>query len=217
VLSRLSPIAAPCAVIALAACAGSRDPVQRELEAMRTEIAALRQQDEALARRIDALGARVDAAARPPKAAAPPAAPVEPPAPLVPTDLAVVRVAPPRPARAAPPIATSVPIAEPDSERVEVLAEPGGRDIAAEAEAELAAARRKRGLDRARALESFVARFPRHPSADNALLEAARDLADAGRTQAGCDLAKRVGQDYPAGDAVPGAAEFVARCERSRP
>jgi TolA-binding protein len=62
-----------------------------------------------------------------------------------------------------------------------------------------------------------VARYPRHPSADNALVEAAREYADSGRADASCDLARRVPQEYPAGDAVSGALEIVARCERSRP
>jgi TolA-binding protein len=100
---------------------------------------------------------------------------------------------------------------------MEALAQPTGREIAAEAEGELTAARRKAGVGRARALEAFVTRYPRHPSADNALVEAARDYAEAGRTQAGCELAARVPKDYPAGDAVSAANEIVARCERSRP
>jgi TolA-binding protein len=198
--------------------------MRREVDTLHQEIASLRQQNDALARRLDALGARLDAqaaAAGRPAVAAPAPAPAppqatEPALPIVPKDLAVVRVSPPR-QRGAPPIATSVPVTEPDSARLEVLAQPSGRELAAEAEGELAAARRKSGVDRARALEAFVARYPRHPSADNALVEAARDFAEAGRTEAGCELAARVPSDYPAGDAVAGANEIVARCERSRP
>jgi TolA-binding protein len=110
-----------------------------------------------------------------------------------------------------------VKIAEPDPDGMEALSQPTGREIAAEAEGELAAARRKAGVGRARALEGFVTRYPRHPSADNALVEAARDYAESGRTQASCELAARVPKDYPAGDAVSAANEIVARCERSRP
>jgi thioredoxin-like negative regulator of GroEL len=110
-----------------------------------------------------------------------------------------------------------VPVSEPDPERLDELAGPAGREIAAEAGVELAAARRRNGVDRAHALEAFVSRYPRHPAADNALVEGARDYAEAGRVEASCDLARRVPQDYPAGDAVSAAQELVARCERSRP
>jgi hypothetical protein len=110
-----------------------------------------------------------------------------------------------------------VSVSEPDPDRLDALAEPAGRELSAQAEGELVAARRKAGVDRAHALEAFVARYPRHPSADNALVEAARAYSDLGRTEAACDLARRVPQDYPAGDAVSGAQEIVVSCERSRP
>jgi len=203
----------------LSACAGGGDAVRRDVAALHDEIATLRQQNEGLGRRLDAMGARLDGVsertARP--APPPPPAAQEEPRPLVPPDLAVVRVAPPRTPRAAPPIAIAVPITEPDPERLDALGDRPGRELATEAEAELASARRRSGVDRARALESFVARYPRHPSADNALVEAARDYADSGRAAVGCELARRVPEDYPAGDAVAGALEFAARCERSRP
>jgi len=219
VLSRISLIAAPCAVIALAACAGGGDALRRDVSSLQTEIASLRQQNEALARRLDSLGVRFDAlAVRPPRTAPQaeePAAAAA--APIVPRDLAVVRVAPPKPARSAPRLATAVPVEEPDPERLDALAQPTGRELAVEADGELAAARRKAGVERAHALEAFVARYPRHPSADNALVEAARDYAGAGRTEASCELAARVPQEYPAGDAVSGAREIAASCERSRP
>jgi hypothetical protein len=208
--------------------------MRHDLDALRSEVGALRQQNEALARRLDAMGARLDtAAARPATRPAPQAPPPEPAEPLVPPDLAVVRVAPrreeppqrvivhddppERAPRAAPRIPIAVQVSEPDPDRLDELSQPSGRELATEAEGELAAARRKRGVDRAHALESFVSRYPRHPSADNALVEAAREYADAGRAAAGCELARRVPQDYPAGDAVSGALEIVARCERSRP
>jgi outer membrane murein-binding lipoprotein Lpp len=218
-LSHVARFAAPCAAIALSACAGGGGVVRADVDALRAEVASLHQQNAALARRVDALAVRLEASAdRPARPVA--AAPAEaPPAadPLVPPDLAVVRVAPPRGARPAPPIATAVRIAEPDPERLDDLAKGGGRELAAEADGELAAARRRAGVDRAHALEAFVTRYPRHPSADNALVEAARDYQDAGRLEAGCELARRVPEDYPAGDAVAGALEFAARCERSRP
>jgi hypothetical protein len=191
--------------------------MRREVDALHTEITALRQQNDSLVRRLDAMSSRIDAVAERSPGPAPSPAPAEAVRPLVPPDLAVVRVAPPRGARSAPPIPTAVTIAEPDPDRLDGLSQPGGRELAADAEAELSAARRKVGVDRARALEAFVSRYPRHPSADNALVEAARDYAEAGRPQAGCELARRVPEEYPAGDAVAVALEIAARCERSRP
>lgn len=236
-LSRLARFAAPCAALALSACAGGDAALRQEVASLRAEIATLRQQDDVLARRLDTAWTRLEAigarAAPPPAPAAPAARAADPAGPLVPPDLAVVRVAPPseklpqrvivsdspppRAGRPAPRLPTAVPVSEPDPDRLDALAQPTGRDLASEAEAELAAARRKSGVERAHALESFVSRYPRHPSADNALVDAARAYADVGRVDASCDLAQRVPQDYPAGDAVSGALEIVARCERSRP
>lgn len=234
-LRRLARIAAPCAALVLSACAGGDAAARRDVVTLRADVEALRQQNGALLRRLDALESRLERSdARAARPAVPPS-PVEPAAPLVPPDLAVVRVAPPRqqaeeppqrvilsdspvrPGRPAPRLPTSVPVSEPDPDRLDALAEPAGRELSAQAEGELVAARRKPGVDRAHALEAFVARYPRHPSADNALVEAARAYADLGRAEAACDLARRVPQDYPAGDAVSGAQEIVVRCERSRP
>jgi hypothetical protein len=202
--------------MALAACAGGGDALRRDVSSLQAEIAALRQQNEALSRRVESLALKVEPPPVRPARPEPQPTPVVS-EPLVPPDLAVVRVAPPKIPRAAPPIATAVQIAEPDPDRLESLGQLPGREIAAEADGELASARRKGGVDRARALEGFVERYPRHPSADNALVEAARDYADAGRRETSCELAARVPQDYPAGDAVSAAKEIVARCERSRP
>ncbi len=142
----------------------------------------------------------------------------QPAAPVIPPDLAVVRMSPAaRAVRAAPPVPTSVPIAEPDPERIEQIARRGeGREIVAEAGGELERARRKSGVDRAHALEAFAERYPRHPFADNALVEAASAYADAGRDGAACELARRATQDYPAGDAMSDALERLATCEAHR-
>lgn len=210
--------------------------MQRDLSLLRSELDHLRRQNDAMSRALDTLGVRLDRLEAKPSASKPKAA-AEPAAPLVPPDLAVVRVAPPReeeegggnivfaapssPAprtpRAAPRLPTAVQVSEPDDDRVEGLSQAAGRGIAAEADGELAAARGKEGVDRAHALESFVSRYPRHPSADNALVEAARAYADTGRTEASCQLARRVPEEYPAGDAVSGALEIASSCERSRP
>jgi hypothetical protein len=194
-------------------CAGPGGAIRSEVDALRAEVRALRGENAQLARAVESLSVRVEAlAARRTKPAEAPAAAVES-APVVPPDLAVVKVAPAsRPARSAPPVSTAVPIAEPDPDRLERLARPSGRDIAREAEGELRGARQRSGLERAHALEDFSARYPRHPSADNALVDAARAYADAGEDAAGCSLARRAATDYPAGDAMSDALEMMAAC-----
>jgi hypothetical protein len=109
-----------------------------------------------------------------------------------------------------------VPIADPDPQRLEALSRRGGRDIGAEADAELKRARQRAGGERAHALEEFAARYPRHPSADNALVEASAAHAEAGRAEAACELARRAADDYPAGDAMSDALERLAWCESRR-
>ncbi len=188
---------------------------------MRGELRALRQDSEELSRKVDLLAARVEVlsgrAAR--EEPGQPARAV----PIVPPDLAVVRVEPParhreaaRAPRTPPPVPTSVPIAEPDAERLEAIGRSGGREISADAADELARARKLSGLARAHALEDFVARYPRHPSADNALVEAAGAYADADGADAACELARRAVDDYPAGDAMSDALERLAWCESRR-
>jgi TolA-binding protein len=216
----------------LLGCAGGGDAARRDLDALRGEVRALRQENGELARRVDALSGRLDAiAVRQVKEAAPrvEAAPAASGAPLVPPDLAVIRIEPPPPAepravetriieqpsrapRAAPPVPTAVPLAEPDPERLESIGRRGSREISAEADDELKRARRA-GASRADALQDFVSRYPRHPSADNALVEASAARAEAGRDDAACDLARRAADDYPAGDAMSEALERLAWCE----
>jgi hypothetical protein len=211
------------ALLLVAGCAGSGDAARRDVDALRAEVRALRSDNEDLTRKLDALSARVEAIStrlsRPvdgATSAATATAPSTSTPALIPHDLAVVRVEPPasRP-RTPPPVPTTVPIAEPDAERVEALARPG-RDIGAEADGELRRARRMPGIDRAHALEEFTVRYPRHPSADNALVESASAYADASRAEAACALARRAIDDYPAGDAMSEALERLAWCESRR-
>lgn len=199
------------------------------MDALRGEIRALRQDNEELARRVDLLAARVEVAAgkarSAPAAGAPSAA--APAAPLVPPDLAIVRIEPParaapsdpkprRAFRTPPPVPTAVPITEPDPDRLGSLERGGSRELAADAADELGRARKLSGAARAHALEDFAGRYPRHPDADNALVEAAEAYADAGSGEAACDLAGRARDDYPAGDAMSGALERLAWCESRR-
>jgi hypothetical protein len=152
---------------------------------------------------------------------------------MIPPDLAVVRLAPPpeparatarpapprpapRAARAGPPVPTAVAIQEPDLARLDSLARPGRKPLAAEAEQELRDARALGGLLRAHALEDFVGRYPQHSAADNALVEAATAYGTAGREEAACTLVRRVVEEYPAGDAQSEALERAAACEGNR-
>jgi len=174
---------------------------------------------ESLSTRVEAVTARlarapVDARApegRPPEARTGPAPSAAEPAPLVPEGLKVVRVGPP--AARPPPVATSVAIAEPDPAALATLQRRSGRELSAEAEAELKAARGRDGLAKAHALEDFAARYPRHPQAATTLLSAATAYAEAQRDDAACRLAHRVADEYPASEAVADALWRLSTCE----
>jgi hypothetical protein len=207
------------ALLALAGCAGA-DAARKDHETLRAEVRALREENETLSRKVESLAGKVDAlaarSARPPATARDEAEK----APVIPPDLAVVRVEPkvaaPRSARNPPPVPTAVAIAEPDPDRLEALSHRGGRELAAEADAELRRARSRAGELRAHALEDFARRYPRHPSADNALVEASAAEAELGRADAACALARHAADDYPAGDALSDALERLAWCESRR-
>jgi TolA-binding protein len=215
---------AAAALLLLSGCAGGGDAARKDLDAQRAEVHALRKENEELSRKVDALSGRVDViSAR----LARPAPREESAAPIVPPDLAVVRVEPPAgaerggdgpagAARTPPPVPTSVAIEEPEPSRLEALSRRSGRELGQEADHELHRARKKSGAARAHALEDFAARYPRHPSADNALVEAAAAYAEAGKAEAACDLARRCVRDYPAGDAMSDAIERLAWCESRR-
>jgi len=223
------PEAALAAALLVAGCAGAGGgarPDQAELDALRAEVSALRAENQQLARTVGALAARMDAAtarlARPPAEPRPADGPspeqgtTATPAPaassVVPEGLAVVRLGPGK-ARRAPAISTDVAIAEPDPGALSGLARRSGRELSAEAEAELGAARRQDGVARAHSLEDFATRYPRHPLADDALLEAAGAYAKAGREDAACRLSRRVADEYPAGDALADALWRLSTCE----
>ncbi|WP_242395345.1 tetratricopeptide repeat protein [Anaeromyxobacter oryzisoli] len=153
----------------------------------------------------------------------PPAAAVPEPSPAIPTRVIIATGIPrssspaaPATPRSAPSVPTTVAIAEPDSARLDALTRPGRRALSAEADAELRAARRRAGLERAHALEGFAARYPRHGAADNALVEAAEAYASAGIDEAACAIVRRVVDEYPAGDAMSDALERLAACEARR-
>jgi TolA-binding protein len=217
------------------------DGLRAEVQSLRRDNEALEREVSALSTRMELVTARLtrgtDASRTSgamPQAAAPAASAS---ASVVPPDLAVVKIAPlaagvgfvsvssstagsPAPGRrsraAPPPVHTDVTIAEPSPDRLAALSRPSKRELATEADAELKGARARKGLDGAHGLEDFAQRYPRHPSADNALLEAAAAYASAGVDDASCALARRVTDEYPAGDAMSGALELLAGCEGHR-
>jgi TolA-binding protein len=219
-LTPFRPEAALAAALLVAGCSGADASLRPDVEALRAELAAARQENQELQRKVEGLAARVELVTARQARAAEAAAPAPPPAPataampLVPGGLTVVKVEPP--GRRAPPVPVAVPIVEPDGRRLEALARRSGRELAAEADAELKAARRRDGLARAHGLEDFVTRYPHHPQADNALTEAAGAYAEAGRADAACTVARRAAEEYPAGDAASEALWRVAACEAQR-
>jgi outer membrane murein-binding lipoprotein Lpp len=239
-LSLLRTEAALAAALLAAGCAaaggGPRLGPAAEAEALHAEVAALRAENQQLARSVEALAARMDAVTArltrspaEPRPNEPRPAEALPASPLVPEGLAVIRVEPGRaeaprgparePAREgprtrrAPPVSTAVPIGEPDPATLSSLARPSGRELSVEADAELRAARKKGGVARAHALEDFATRYPRHPLADDALLEASGAYAEASLPDAACSLARRIADEYPAGDALAEALWRQAECE----
>lgn len=220
VLSRRTTRAVAAAALGALGCAAETPAWRQDLETLRAEMRTMQRENAEMSKRVDALAVRLDVLAAAPRAApaaAPRAGPAAPAAPLVPPDLAVVRMDPPAPraeprrARKAPPLPTTVAISEPDPRALAGLGAPRG-DLAAEAQAALEAARRLDGLASARALEEFAGRYPRHPAADNALVDAARARDAAGDSETACALATRAAEEYPAGDALPDALGQMAEC-----
>ena len=225
------------AALLVAGCAGAA-PVPPDLEPLRAELRELRKENEALSARVEALSNRVDlltvraAAAEARPAGEPAAGPgasgkaAAAASAVVPPDLAVVKLSPePQAAgrlparsgghaqRVAPPLPTAVPIKDPDPASLDALSRASHRSLSADAELELRQARALTGLAQAHALEDFAARYPQHASADNALVEASAAYAAAGREDAACTLARRVVDEYPAGDVLGEALERLATCE----
>jgi len=219
-LKTIRPTAAFAAALLLSGCAGADAVARRDLDALRGEVQALRQENVQLMRSLDQLSTRVDALAirgakagvEPVRAAVAEVAAAEGGGANVPGGLAVVKMEPPRASRA-PPVPTTTPLVEPDPARLEAMARRSGKDLAGEAEGELKAARRRPPLPRAHALEDFVARYPRHPQAGAALLEAAAAYLEAGKPDAACSLDRRSLEEYPAGEQVSDALVQVAGCE----
>ncbi len=222
-----SSIVAGLWVLGVLGCGAEDRGLRRDLEAMRAEMQTMQRENGELSKRVEALGARLDSfalrSAQPVKGK--PSATSSPDAnALVPPNLTVVKVEPPRkgtregarhPRRPPPPVPTAVPISEPDRDVLATLAPPG-QDLSALAQADLDAAHALSGLAAARALEAFTSRYPHHPYADNAVVEAARLRADAGEPDAACALYERCIDEYPAGDALPEALEQLGECHARR-
>ncbi len=223
-MKTLRPAIALAAILILSGCAGADAVARRDLENLRVEVQALRQENTQLTRAMERLTTRVDAAAartaRPasePPRAPPPPTPAPAPAPyadmvVVPDGLSIVKVEPTKASRA-PPVPVNTALVEPDAARLDAIARKSGRDLAGDAESELKAARRRDPLARAHALEDFVSRYPRHPMAGGALLEAATAYAEVGKAEAACTLDRRVIDEYPACEQVSEALLQLAGCE----
>jgi TolA-binding protein len=219
-LKTLRPAIALAAILILSGCAGADAVARRDLENLRVEVQALRQENSQLARAMERLATRVDAAAtrtaRPaaelPRAAPPPGPAADADALVVPEGLSIVKVEPAKASRA-PPVPVNTALVEPDAARLDAIARKSGRDLAGDAESELKAARRRDPLARAHALEDFVSRYPRHPLAGSALLEAATAYAEVGKAEAACTLDRRVIDEYPACEQVSEALLQLAGCE----
>jgi TolA-binding protein len=222
------PSAALAAALLLSGCAAAEAVSRQDLEVLRGDVQALRQENHQLQKSLDQLATRVDAlalrSARPAAEtrAVAPSGPASGPAPgpaaagadllVVPGGLAVVKMEPPRASRS-PPVPTSTAVVEPDAARLEAIARKSGRDLAVDADSELKAARRREPLARAHALEDFVARYPRHPQAPGALLEAGAAYTEAGKADAACTLDRRVIDEYPASDQAGESLLLLAGCE----
>jgi TolA-binding protein len=219
------PEVAAAAALAVLGCSAGDPGLRRDLELMRAEMRTVQHENAETAKRVEALSAKVDLLAARAYRAPPAAEKARGGAaePIVPPDLAVVRMEPqaarsapraeaPRRPRRAPPVPVAVPFVDPDPGTLGAL---GARkvDLAAEAQAALDAAHRLSGLAAARALEEFTASYPSHPSADNALVEAGQARAGAGDDESACALFARCAREYPAGDALPDALEELGRCE----
>ena len=213
----LAALGAPCAF----GCVAEDRGLRREMEAMRAEMRTLERESAETAKRVESLSAAVDSlSARstksspecrgvPGECAPPLAGPAPAPEPRsdvrVPPNLAVVKVEPPRDGEAisrpkkrkAPRLPTELPLAEPDARALAALGPPG-ENLSADARADLELARAQSGLAAARALEAFTARYPHHPSADNALVEAAKIRWEAGEMEGACALYARCVNEYPA-------------------
>jgi hypothetical protein len=219
-LNLISPLAAIAAALALSGCAGADAVARRDLDLLRAEVQALRQENAELVRAVGQLSSRLEAwssrsdrsMGEPARAAAAPIPAADSDRAGIPDGLAVVKVEPPKASRA-PPVPTTTPLVEPDTARLEAIARKSGRDLVADSENELRSARRREPLARAHALEDFVSRYPRHPQAGGALLEASMAYAEAGKADPACTLGRRVVEEYPASDQVSEALLQLANCE----
>jgi len=217
------PEVAAAAVLAVLGCSAGDPGLRRDLELTRAEMRTVQHENAEMAKRVEALSAKVDLLAARAQRAPPAAVKTHAAEPIVPPDLAVVKMEPQaaraaprgeslRRPRRAPPVPVAVPFVDPDPGTLSAM-RARRVDLAAEAQAALDAAHRLSGLAAARALEEFSSSYPSHPSADNALVEAGQARAGAGDDESACALFARCAKEYPAGDALPDALEQLGRCE----
>lgn len=194
-----------------AGCATAQPAADRELAAQVRAMSA-RQTD--LERKVDALEARLEALrAVPAKGAVTPLEPARGVVPLVPKDLATVRLAPPA-RKTAPSIPTNVTIQEPDAAKMEhVLAERGARDaLDSELQAAMSAISTGDVERGARMLTSFADRHRRDERAPTALYQAAMGLMRYDDPQSAALTFERLADDYPLASEAPEAMVRLAEC-----
>jgi tol-pal system protein YbgF len=182
----------------------------------REELSALRQAHEADQKKIRALEAQLDAVglAKAAKIQADDHAP--------PADLRVVHLE--KPGTVPPPIATAVPVREPTSEELAALSRPVPSEpleTARTGSPEEADALFSSAFDKLRTgelvraaseFQEFARRFPRHPAADNALLDEGIAFYGLREYQQSLTTFRGLIKRYPAGDAVPEAMYREADC-----
>ena len=240
--------AAAAALLLLSGCATGGGQVQDDVASLRAEVRTLQRENAALTGRVEAMATQIDVlsaraarvtapdpvATRPAAspvansaAASPAAAAVAEAAPVVPSNLRVVRLEPPRPAPAAKPVKgassppavpTTTPIQDPTMAALAALAQ-GGSATPEDAQKMLDRARAQTGLTRARSLEQFADAYPSSVRAGEAIVDAARTRKELGDPDGSCEDYSRAVAEYPSARSIPDALEGLAACElrRGRP
>jgi len=247
-LLKTAPIAAAAALLLVTGCASGEASLREDVTSLRAEVRTLQRENGELARKVDAMASQIDLlAARSAKgpqpvggeaSPQPPARPVAPSAPaatadpLVPPNLKVIRLEPPKAppptkgesqaapapskasASAPPAVPTGTPIQDPSE--VSIAALGNGKGAGRDPQAAYDAARALSGLSRARALEQFADAYPGHPRAVEALVDAARTRNVAGDPDGSCEDYARAVAEYPAARTLSDALEGMVACEQRR-
>ncbi|MEW6434274.1 MAG: tol-pal system protein YbgF [Myxococcota bacterium] len=215
-------------VVALCGCA-TANVTRAQLDELTASVRALRADNARLESRLEKLEQRTMLAQATrgvaPIKSAPPASPKADNSLDALPPLTVVKLKPRR--EAAPRLDTGVSVVEPPAEVLEALGDSktSGSNPAAVSDdptdLAIAEAQFERALDALKtgnaqggvqAMQQFVAEWPRHPRADNALYFAGVGLMSEGEYEDAASSFQRVTAEYPAGDAVVDAMLKLADC-----